>query len=396
MQKQSRKIVLINQAYGGVEHLKFSLGSYLEKKGYNLQVVCGKNGDESLPSHEIRGKQEIIRVSNSVMQRNFWGRIKSYCSFILGFLKYIRRIENNSIVIVTSQPFMSVFIIACLKKKKKLTVLYNIQDLYPDIIVALNKKWMPKILLRTIKAWQKFALSRSDVIIAIGNSMKKLLEREYKESCGKIRVIENWGIREIENTVFKYKESPTGKLRVLYTGNMGESHEIETLLGAIRFIAHKREYRELVLFKIIGFGVNYLKLRSICEEEALDFVVFSDPIPTPELVREYKNSDISIVISDKRIEGILVPSKFYSLCMANPVIFIGSKTDTPAEHIKAGKLGFCFENGEAERLARALIKLAKDKEKKKQLRENARQYYREFLSSDIRLNQWEQIIKELH
>lgn len=383
-------IYLINQFYGIGEHLKYDLGEHLIEQGHHIKVITGNNGDESLPPHEKNVNKEIFRINTPRLTRTFWGRIKSYLGFCSGTLKHIIKIETGSTVVVTTQPFFVAFLVALFKNQKRLKVIYNVQDLYPEILHALGKSGEKSILTKIIGRIQNYTLNRSDVVVAIGFSMKKKIVENYKLPLEKVLVIENWGQSDKEAKLLQ-RPLTNNAIRILYTGNMGESHEIDTLWGTFQMIKQEG-LSEIFQFRIIGIGSNYQKLKSLCLTHDFSFVEFAEPITSEKLMFEYANADLALVISNWEIEGILVPSKFYSVATSCPVIFIGSQNDTPSQHILKGNFGYVIQNGNSKRLFEILVDLIPNRNKLIDLRTNAYLYYQKFLHSSLRLKEWEEVL----
>jgi len=389
----NKNIYIINQSYGDErEHLKEELGQSL-KNTYRVTIFAGRNGDKQLKKHEHSNGVEIYRISNSRMRRTTLGRLKSYLSFIIGAFWKMLRIKVNSIVIVTTQPLFVAYLVTLFKRMKRLKIVYNVQDLYPDVLVALGKKDPKSISMKLVRSIQIKTLANSDRIVVIGKSMKNRIINEYKVGTDRVSVIENWGIGRLEDTA-TVKRNTSSRVRVLYTGNLGETHEIDTLLGAMRIIMDTNT-DDSFCFRFVGLGSNFARLKRICAEERLKLAEFSDPVSEEDLVNEYMNSDISLVISSKAIEGILVPSKFYTAVLFNPVVFIGSITDAPAQHIINGSFGYVLDNGDSKGLVNILEKLQSDKGQLESMRMKARSYYYENLRSSIRIAQWKELIDEL-
>jgi len=389
----NNNIYIINQSYGdGREHLKEELGQSLNNT-YGVTIFAGRNGNKQLKKHECSNGLEIYRISNSRMKRTILGRLTSYVSFIVGAFWKALKIKANSTVIVTTQPPFVAYLVTLFKRMKRLKILYNVQDLYPDVLVALGKKASEAISIKLVRSIQTKTIMKSDRIVVIGESMKDRIIREYKVGSDRVSVIENWGMKRLENIVI-VRSNVSSRIRLLYTGNLGETHEIDTLLGAMRILADTNT-KDSFCFRFVGLGSNFVRLKRVCTEERLTIAEFSDPVSEEDLVNEYMNSDISLVISNKAIEGILVPSKFYTAVLFNPVVFIGGITDTPAQHIINGDFGYVLENGDSEGLVRILNELRLNNDQLQSMRSNAKAYYYANLSSSIRIAQWKNLIDEL-
>lgn len=393
---KKQTIYLINQWYGQLrEHLKKDLAEFLSNYNFSIKVITGMNG-QKLPAFEKSRNIEILRVYNPDMRGNILKRVISYLLFSLGIFFHLIKAESGALVIVTSQPFTAPFIISFLKNIKKFRVIYNVQDLYPDIIKATNFWRHKSCLYKTIYKLQKRALAKADKIIAISQVMKDYIENTYYISNKKIDVIENWGNPYVEEhaknmDVTQISRPKESLLKISYVGNLGLSHEIDTLVGTFRLIK-KNGISDKVKFTIIGSGENFRNLKIICDRNNFDFIELKPPISYSELVYYHFNTDIELVISHEKLVGILVPSKFYTASIGKPVIFIGSVKDTPSEHINKGKHGYFIQNGDSLGLFKIITNILNDKSLLKQLSNNAYKYYFSNLSKEIRLKEWHDLI----
>lgn len=396
---ERQTIYIINQWYGQLrEHLKKDLAEFLGNYNFSIKIITGTNG-QKLPTFEESRNIEILRVYNPDMRGNICKRVMSYLLFSLGIFFHLIKAESGALVIVTSQPFTAPFIVSFLKNIKKFSVIYNVQDLYPDIIKATNFWKHKSFLYKTIYKLQKRALAKADKIIVISQVMKNYIENTYYISNKKIDVIENWGNPYVEEhaksmDITQISRPEESSLKISYVGNLGLSHEIDTLVGTFHLIK-KNGISDKVKFIIIGSGENFRNLKIICNRNNFDFIEFKPPISYDELVYYHFNTNIELVISHEKLVGILVPSKFYTASIGKPVIFIGSEKDIPSEHIHRGKYGYFIQNGDSLGLFEIITNVLNDKSLLKQLSNNAYEYYFSNLSKEIRLKEWYDLITKM-
>ncbi|PNS34489.1 glycosyltransferase family 4 protein, partial [Mesotoga sp. B105.6.4] len=304
-------IYIINQFYGQRrEHLKRELAEYLFSCGFEVTVLTGKNGEKGLKKKEI-SYINILRISNSSFDGGIVKKLISYITFVIGAFFRILFFEKGSIIVVSSQPFLVARCVTLLKKMKRFRVLYNIQDLFPDIMYSKNIS-KGTIVYRLMKRVQKKTIDNSDVVITISKSMADLVMTRYSVNASKLRIIENWGNTKIEEEIKRRKKPRNAKgkrLRLIYAGNLGISHEIDTIFECLELISNSNIKHD-VEFRIIGFGYNYNILKSKCESRCFGFVHFYDPLSDDELANVFAESDLALIISTKTARGSMVPSKF--------------------------------------------------------------------------------------
>ncbi|TYC01381.1 MAG: glycosyltransferase family 4 protein [Kosmotoga sp.] len=364
-------LIIINQYYApfhaATGQLIQELAEYLVSKGKRVTVITGKNGEYDLKDEEIINEVQVIRIKN---RKDGIKRIKkflSYATFYFRLKKRLKKIvEDGSIVLAMSTPPYIARIPLTLKKKRNVKLIYNVQDLYPEILLALGKMKENNIIYRFLHKIAEMIVKGADRVIPIDESMKEILENNYKPLKNRITVIENWALKELGPNGFQKKSSK--KLTILYSGNMGRAHEYETLLKAI-----KGSEKSEMDFIISGGGYNYNQLKR--EVEDFPNVIFQDFVSKEKLPDLINKADICLVIGNKNLSGIVVPSKFYGyIACQKPVIYINSGEDIISKHINNGNLGYKINNGDSKKLIDMLRKLARNKDEIRKIQKNVAIY----------------------
>jgi colanic acid biosynthesis glycosyl transferase WcaI len=384
---------IINQYYypfhAATGQLLQELAEYLAEKGISVTVITGKNGKKDLKFHEKINNVEIYRVNNTKDGINFKTKFFSYLTFYFKLFFEFRNIKNGSIVMFLSTPPLIGIIPVALKKIKNLKLIYNIQDLYPDILNALGKLSERNIIYIMLKKLSKKIMKSSDIIITIGERMKELLEDRYSIPTNKIKVIQNWGLKTIK---LDDKKKDNDTFKVLYSGNLGRSHEYKTLLTTILDLKENHK----IEFVISGGGYNYQVMYNEAKKLKLENVRFQSFVPKEELSNLISTADVCVVIGNEKLNGIIIPSKFYGyLSAGKPVIYINNGEDDLTNHIQKGNFGYIIKNGDSESLTNILKKLSINSSKIELLSKNAKRYHSEYLIRDIPLSRYFEIIKEM-
>jgi glycosyltransferase involved in cell wall biosynthesis len=228
-------------------------------------------------------------------------------------------------------------------------------DVFPDSLVILGelgeRSWITRIL-----TWiQDSIRKRADGIIALGPCMReRLLERGIAEHL--VHVAENWADGS-RISVAPYRDS--GPLNILYSGNLGLAHDIETITGAMRHFRNDPRFR----FTFAGGGVKRKALERICEIENLRNVQFLPYASLDDMDRHLSQADIGLVTERPDHIGIVVPSKVYGLMAAGrPVLFIGPRRSTVDLMIRRFSCGWQIDAGDTESLIELLETLSSNRE----------------------------------
>jgi len=392
-----KKVYIINQYYSpffaATGQLLKELAEYLTEKNHNIEVITGTNGTKKLQKKESINNVVVHRLKNSKDGVNIKTKFLSYLTFywkLFWFLLF--KTERNSIILTLSSPPLISFIPIMLKNIKKYKLIYNIQDLYPDILERIDKKNKNKFFYIISKKISQKIINGADIIVVIGSCMEKTLKEEYQVNENKLTVIENWALKEIEEYKNEKVLNDNNHFKILYSGNMGRGHEHETILKCIEKL--KNDDLQNIFFEFVGGGYNYNLLKS--KVGKYEFVQFKSYVEKEKLPEIISSADVCLVIGSKELEGIIVPSKFYGIVAAGkPVIYISSGNDTISEHIRKGHLGFHISNGDYEKLYELIKYLSENKSYLQELEKNAKKYYYENLRRILSLEKYEKLFKEL-
>lgn len=163
-------------------------------------------------------------------------------------------------------------------------------------------------------------------------------------------------------------------ITLLYSGNFGLGHELDTVLRGLR--ALDSDGRVRVLF--VGHGKGLPETRRLVKTLGLHDVEFRRPVPLYELAALLATGDIHLVAQKPRTEGLIVPSKIYgTLAVGRPVIFVGPQHCEVAQIVRGSGCGFVVAPGDTAAAADALRQLASDADLRRAMGERARTYYEE-------------------
>ena len=187
-------------------------------------------------------------------------------------------------------------------------------------------------------------------VIALGGCMRERLASRGTP-VAKIRVAENWADGEkIRSAAF-----PSGPLTVLYSGNLGLAHEVETMRGAMLRLRDDERFG----FVFAGGGPARNGLEEFCRENGLGRVSFRPYCRLDELGRSLSECHVGLVTQKRETLGCVVPSKTYGIMAAGrPVLFVGPEAATPARIIGRFRCGWQVEPGGVDGLVALLDWLA--------------------------------------
>jgi glycosyltransferase involved in cell wall biosynthesis len=309
---------------------------------------------------------EIHRVFRPNLSESVtWGRAVNALTFFVSVLwTLLVRRNDGPLLIVSHPPFMVLggYVLARLKGQ---SYVYVIHDVFPDAGVALGFIG-PRGLVRRVWDWlNRLCLRKAASVIVLSQSMKDLVLEKYgdADAAGRLHIIHNWVdegfIRPVAkaDNWFVEQHGLRDKFVVLYSGSMGLSDDLETVIaGAERF----RDRNAVFLF--VGDGSKRKPIQELAERKGLANVRFLPYQPAETLPFSLACSDVSLVALRKGIEGIAMPSKLYAIMASGrPVVALVERGLDVAQIVESAGCGKSVEPGDVEGFVNALESYYRDR-----------------------------------
>jgi glycosyltransferase involved in cell wall biosynthesis len=275
-------------------------------------------------------------------------------SMFLAALFRIRR--GDSILAVTnppSVPILAVILSFILRVRFSLVV----HDVYPDIIAACGLTSRKAVSYRLLHKISRLVLRRAELIFCIGRDMcEHLAQTRGTGTSDGIQVIPLWAdCQEIqpaprESNRLLIELSLTNKLVILYAGNMGHPHDIETLAAAIKHL----ESDEGIHFVFMGSGPKQRLLNEMLASGSTNITVLP-PRPRSEQNEFLNACDVAILSLVPGMLGLAVPSRTYNLMAAGkPIIALVSESSEVAKVVREEGIGWVVEPGSVKKTVLAI------------------------------------------
>jgi glycosyltransferase involved in cell wall biosynthesis len=256
--------------------------------------------------------------------------------------------------LVTNPP-LSIFIPLFTKKKFSLLI----YDIYPDTLVS-QQVFIKESLV--VKWWKRINIkvfNRAEHIFTISEDMKTVVSK-YVES-NKIKVIYNWGhnehmkpVSKTENDFLK-RYNIQNKFVVLYSGNIGMTHDIDRLVD----VADKLREDKNFLFILIGEGGKKEMIKRKISKLGLENCLFLPFQPLEVLPYSMGAADVCVVTTDRKQSVLSIPSKTYSfMSVGAAFLCITDKNSELGRLVTNEKIGKCFDADETVEMADYLLQLS--------------------------------------
>jgi colanic acid biosynthesis glycosyl transferase WcaI len=378
------RLLFINQHYppdaGATGRLLAQLAEELVRRGHEVAVLTGRPTyaearGAAAPAEETRGGVRVRRLPIQPRFANPVGRVLHYLSFGTSLLIGGARVPRPDVILaLSSTPFFGGVAALALARLKRCRFVYCVQDLYPEIAVALGVL-RSSLLAEVAARLERVAWRGAEQVVVIGRDLLPAAQRRGV-SPERITVIPNWAdlerILPVDRNASRRElgVSETGFL-VLYAGNFGHSQDLETVLAAARLVASRAAGN--VRFLLVGGGIRAAEVQRAAA--AVPHVDFLPHQPDEKLARVLGTADLSLVSLRKGLTHTCVPSKIYSiLASGRPVGAVLDADSEIARIVAEGDCGFRVDPGDAEGLAREILRLAADGAEAGRLGRNAREY----------------------
>ncbi|MEJ7709658.1 MAG: glycosyltransferase family 4 protein [Pyrinomonadaceae bacterium] len=298
--------------------------------------------------------------------RNTIGRLADYLSFYIAATWKLWRLPRHDIVMALTTPPLIALIALLVGRLRGMRVVALVQDVYPDVAVALGALSSRGLATRVFDFLNRTTLKGADRIVVLGDCMReKILEKVGEGGAARIDVIHNWADGsqitplKSESNPFTDAQQLNDKFVVLFSGNLGLVNEFATVLEAARLLNAERHD---VVFLFIGEGSRAHEIREFTRQHNLRNVRMLPYQPRNTLRYSLASGHVSLVTLAPGLAGLSVPSKTYGiLATGRPVLFVGDPQSDVARLIKQHGCGAVVASGDSEALVRTISGWASDR-----------------------------------
>ncbi len=371
--------------YAATGQLIEELAKHLGEKNVQVKVFTGQPGyafeKKQASNLEIKDNVQIQRTritkiwSQRIRGKTLNGLIFTFRS-ALYLLKNAR--QNDVILLTTAPPFLLVigYLANLLFKIDYVCLVY---DLYPDAVIELKLISENSFIAKLWNRINAIVWGKSKKIVVLSETMKKRIVAKHPSLAEKVSIVHNWAdadwIKPLakQNNWFAGQHKINEKFTVLYSGNLGLCHDLDTILGAIKLLKDQP-----VQFVFIGAGTKHEICRQTVAELNLNNCIFLPYQDRTNLPYSLTACDLALVTIAPGLEGVVAPSKVYGIMAAGKAIAaICEPHSYLRKLIDNAECGAYFNNDHSEDLANFIMKLADDSELTAQMGHAGRVYMKQ-------------------
>jgi colanic acid biosynthesis glycosyl transferase WcaI len=356
-------ILLLNEYYPPDTSATAKMAAQIAEalaQNHRVTVVAGRPSYDpeefyryAIIRKEIRNGVTVERVGSTAFPRHdMRRRVSNYLSYLALAVPRALLHRADVVLAMTDPPVAGIAgdFVATLTRRP---FVYNIRDLYPDMAVggAIVKKnsWTER--------WENLhrrALRRAARIIVLGEDMRERILAKGA-SPERVRVVRDGAT--LPDFMPSRDDPVVQEIRcgfpfvVLHAGNLGFYGAWPTLLSAAKLLRD-----EGVGFVFVGDGAN----RAALEREASDLpnVRFLSFRPAEQIPHVMMAGDLHVVTVRRGLEGVVVPSKLYSILAAGrPVLVVASEKTDAARIVAEARCGWVADPDDPGAVAAAIRSL---------------------------------------
>lgn len=310
------------------------LAEFLVSKGHEVTV---QTAFPHYPEGRIydghTGKAFDIEVHNQVVIRRSYVyavprdypiflRILSTVTFsITSFLSALFSGKHD--VIYTLYPLLPLgYSTLLISKIKKCPIILGLKDLPLEALIQAGK--LKKGILSNAIDLLEGILYRMSDHIHIPVSNYEISLRKHGVSSQNITLIPDWAdpssiLPSSKNTLFRKKHKLENKFIILYSGNIGFSSELETVIEAARIL----KFHSDIIFYIVGDGIKRHGLEKIVKNYNLSNVKFLPFQPRESFSDLLASADLNVITLNRNFTNVASQGKIYSaMSSGRPVIAV--------------------------------------------------------------------------
>lgn len=297
-------IFFVNQSAG---FLFIDIVNAFAEAGHKVTLFAGQVEEYNNP---LSANVKVVK-SPAYDKRTVLFRLVSWLKFSMTYAVHLIICKKPNVILVVTNPPIAPLITYFIAKKRGIPYYILVYDLYPETLIQTNLIHKNSLIVKLWKNKNLGVFGGSEKVFTLSESMRKAVS--VYVDANKIKVIPNWvdinyikPIPREENPFISQHELENKKI-VLYSGNMGFTHDLESLIEAARLLQNHDD----ILFVLIGDGGKRIKLIDMARKYILSNVKFLPYQDKDNFPMAMAAADIGIVTLGTGAEGISVPSKAY-------------------------------------------------------------------------------------
>ena len=354
----------------------------LKRKLFGLFFVSDYKGIDVIHIPSKKYKSTILRLFSFL----YWHFFSLFIALSFKKLDFI---------ISPSPPLTIGFVSILIAKKNRAKFIYNVQEIYPDLLIK-NGIIKSKIIIKLLKRLERYVYNNASAIITIDQKFYDQIVGRINNT-EKLKIIPNFVDTNLYKPLNEELKLPNPfikdpkKIRLLYAGNIGFYQDWEPILFAAKKLIDTN-----IEFWIIGEGVKKEYLTNEVNKNNLTnikVIPYQDRELMP-LINSF--ADIHFISINKEMEQEGFPSKVYTImACAKPLIVITGENSPLYDFLKNLNCSILISNDRNEKFTNAILQLANNESKKKELGLNGYSIIQKFYTKEKIVGEYLNLFEKL-
>jgi len=363
--------------------VKYSLEKQpLKKKLLGFYYESNFNGIRVIHVPLKKYKNTLVRIFSFI----YW----HFISLLFGL-----SIKNIDFILSPSPPLSIGWISIMIAKKTKAKFIYNVQEIYPDLLIK-NGSLKSKIIIRALKWLEKYVYNNASSVITIDKKFYEQIEGRFVNK-EKLSIVPNFVDTDLYHPVDNEVSLPmpftrnNSKVKLLYAGNIGFYQDWEPVLYAAKKLKDTN-----IEFWIIGEGVKKDYLINEVEKHNLNNIKIM-PYQDREIMPLINSfADIHFISINKDMEQEGFPSKVYTImACAKPLIVITGKNTPLYNFLEKLDCALLITENRNEDFVQAILELSDNKEKQSEFGRNGYDVIQKYYTKEKVIEEYLKIFETL-
>lgn len=343
------KILIVSQYFYPENFRINNLALELKKRGHEITVLTGlpnypkgeyfEGYDDTKNCDEVWNDIPVYRCKLRPRKTGSVNLIRNYVSFVIEANKKLKELQNKDfdlIYVFEVSPITVALPAIKLKKKKNIPVIINIQDLWPENIVAVTGMTNP-IIIGLVNRMVNYIYRHCDLILTASPSFVSKIKERINDK-DKVRYWPQYStVNKTDEEVSIYDKE---YFNIVFTGNIGEAQGIDLAIEAAKILKDKK-----ICWHFVGEGRSKEKLEKLVNEYGInDRVKFHGFHPEKEIPKYLKDADAALLIlKPNPVFEMTIPAKLQTY-LACGVLILGCVSGEGKRIIEESKAGIVSED----------------------------------------------------
>jgi O26-antigen biosynthesis N-acetyl-L-fucosamine transferase len=325
---------------------------------------------------KIKGTSRALRaMREGRLSANLWHKAKDF----------LRRHPCELIIFYSPSIFFGSLV-------RKLKHIWNcpayliLRDIFPQWAVDAGIL-KDGLMCRGFRHFEQFQYEVADCIAVQSPGDLAYFHRMFPHKRFQLEVLYNWTSLHEPNLLQGNQRTKLGlqnKVVFFYGGNIGEAQDMDNILR----LAARLSWCNGIHFLLVGDGSEVVRLKQSIVSQGLRNIQILPAVSQSEYLSMVSEFDVGLVSLHPRLKTHNIPGKLLGyLYWGMPVLASINPGNDLGDLLRKNRAGFCFVNGDDEKLSMAAQELANDIRLRSQMGKNARRLLEHTFSVEVAVNQ---------